>query len=137
MFVEKFPFIIMIGNEGISEGFLGTLSLAKQSARCYFRRRAVIGGEIGGVAALAESPVKVGMRYYFQPRLCMLQWRHSGLVNYLSRNGKTYQPGAAARQRAAFAITANPARNQVFLPSGQAANAYRPGYDRFRFRSAR
>jgi len=23
--------------------------------------------------------------------MCMLQWRHSGLVNYLSRNGKTYQ----------------------------------------------
>ena len=21
----------------------------------------------------------------------MLQWRHSGLVNYLNRNGKTYQ----------------------------------------------
>jgi hypothetical protein len=25
------------------------------------------------------------MRYYFQLRMCMLQWRHSGLVNYLNR----------------------------------------------------
>ncbi len=39
----------------------------------------------------ARCELKVGMRYYFQPRMCMLQWRHSGLVNYLSRNGKTYQ----------------------------------------------
>ena len=29
------------------------------------------------------------MRYYFQPRMCMLQWRHSGLVNYLNRTGKS------------------------------------------------
>ncbi len=29
--------------------------------------------------------VKIGMRYFFQPRMCMLQWRHSGLVNYLNR----------------------------------------------------
>jgi hypothetical protein len=29
--------------------------------------------------------LKVGMRYYFQPHMCMLQWRHSGLVNYLNR----------------------------------------------------
>ena len=38
-----------------------------------------------------RSELKVGVRYYFQPRMCMLQWRHSGLVNYLSRNGKSYQ----------------------------------------------
>ena len=37
--------------------------------------------------------MKVGMRYYFQPRMCMLQWRHSGLVNYFSRNGKTIRCG--------------------------------------------
>jgi hypothetical protein len=24
-------------------------------------------------------------RYFFQPRLCMLQWRHSGLVNYVNK----------------------------------------------------
>jgi len=29
--------------------------------------------------------IKIGMRYYFQPRMCMLQWRHSGLVNFLNR----------------------------------------------------
>ncbi len=28
---------------------------------------------------------KIGMRYFFQPRMCMLQWRHSGLVNFLNR----------------------------------------------------
>ncbi len=39
----------------------------------------------------ARCELMVGMRYYFQPHLCMLQWRHSGLVNYLSRNGKSYQ----------------------------------------------
>ena len=44
-----------------------------------------------GLVNDARCELKVGMRYYFQPRMCMLQWRHSGLVNYLSRNGKTYQ----------------------------------------------
>lgn len=44
-----------------------------------------------GLVNESRCELKVGMRYYFQPRLCMLQWRHSGLVNYLSRNGKTYQ----------------------------------------------
>jgi len=44
-----------------------------------------------GLVNEARCELKVGMRYYFQPRMCMLQWRHSGLVNYLSRNGKTYQ----------------------------------------------
>ena len=44
-----------------------------------------------GLVNEARCELKVGMRYFFQPRMCMLQWRHSGLVNYLSRNGKTYQ----------------------------------------------
>jgi uncharacterized Fe-S cluster-containing protein len=44
-----------------------------------------------GLVNEARCELKVGMRYYFQPRMCMLQWRHSGLVNYLSRNGKAYQ----------------------------------------------
>jgi uncharacterized Fe-S cluster-containing protein len=35
--------------------------------------------------------LKVGMRYYFQPQMCMLQWRHSGLVNYLNRLKDGYQ----------------------------------------------
>ena len=44
-----------------------------------------------GLVNETRCELKVGMRYYFQPRMCMLQWRHSGLVNYLSRNGKSYQ----------------------------------------------
>ena len=44
-----------------------------------------------GLVNEAHCELKVGMRYYFQPHMCMLQWRHSGLVNYLSRNGKSYQ----------------------------------------------
>ncbi len=39
----------------------------------------------------ARCEIKIGMRYYFQPRMCMLQWRHSGLVNYLNRNAAGYQ----------------------------------------------
>ena len=44
-----------------------------------------------GLVNETRCELKVGMRYYFQPHMCMLQWRHSGLVNYLSRNGKSYQ----------------------------------------------
>ncbi|MFA5160354.1 MAG: (Fe-S)-binding protein [Candidatus Omnitrophota bacterium] len=42
-----------------------------------------------GLIQEARCEIKIGMRYYFQPKLCMLQWRHSGLVNYLNktRNG--------------------------------------------------
>lgn len=35
--------------------------------------------------------IKIGMRYFFQPRMCMLQWRHSGLVNYLNRTPEGFQ----------------------------------------------
>ncbi len=38
-----------------------------------------------GLIKESRCEVKIGMRYFFQPRRCMLQWRHSGLVNYLSR----------------------------------------------------
>lgn len=34
----------------------------------------------------ARCEIRIGMRYFFQPRMCMLQWRHSGLVNYLHRS---------------------------------------------------
>jgi uncharacterized Fe-S cluster-containing protein len=44
-----------------------------------------------GLVHEARGELKVGMRYFFQPRMCMLQWRHSGLINYLSRIGKSYQ----------------------------------------------
>ncbi|MCE5271243.1 Fe-S cluster protein [bacterium] len=38
-----------------------------------------------GLISQARCEVRIGMRYFFQPRRCMLQWRHSGLVNYLNR----------------------------------------------------
>jgi len=38
-----------------------------------------------GLVTGARGELRVGMRYHFQPRLCMLQWRHSGLLNYLNR----------------------------------------------------
>lgn len=39
----------------------------------------------------ARCEIKIGMRYFFQPRMCMLQWRHSGLVNFLNRTATGYQ----------------------------------------------
>ncbi len=44
-----------------------------------------------GLVKDCRSELKIGLRYFFQPRMCMLQWRHSGLVNYLSRNGDQWQ----------------------------------------------
>ena len=38
-----------------------------------------------GVIKDTKVPVQLGMRYWFLPRRCMLQWRHSGLVNSVSR----------------------------------------------------
>lgn len=38
-----------------------------------------------GLITKTRVELKIGMRYYFQPSMCMLQWRHSGLVNYLNR----------------------------------------------------
>jgi uncharacterized Fe-S cluster-containing protein len=38
-----------------------------------------------GLIKDTRSEIKIGARYFFQPRLCMLQWRHSGLVNYINR----------------------------------------------------
>ena len=46
-----------------------------------------------GIINDARSEIKIGMRYFFQPRMCMLQWRHSGLVNYLNR----YEQGLQVR----------------------------------------
>ena len=34
-----------------------------------------------GLINSSREEVKIGKRYYFQPRMCMLQWRHSGLVS--------------------------------------------------------
>lgn len=38
-----------------------------------------------GLITETKSEIKIGVRYYFQPRMCMLQWRHSGLVNFMNR----------------------------------------------------
>lgn len=44
-----------------------------------------------GLVHETQCELKVGMRYFFQPRMCMLQWRHSGLLNYLNRTKDHYQ----------------------------------------------
>jgi uncharacterized Fe-S cluster-containing protein len=44
-----------------------------------------------GIVARSRCDIKIGMRYFFQPRMCMLQWRHSGLVNYMNRAREGWQ----------------------------------------------
>lgn len=44
-----------------------------------------------GLVKETHSELKIGMRYFFQPRMCMLQWRHSGLLNYLNRTDEGWQ----------------------------------------------
>jgi len=44
-----------------------------------------------GLIKDARCEIKIGARYFFQPRMCMLQWRHSGLVNYLNRTSEGLQ----------------------------------------------
>ncbi len=38
-----------------------------------------------GLITAQRTEVEIGRRYWFQPRMCMMQWRHSGLVNYMNR----------------------------------------------------
>ncbi len=38
-----------------------------------------------GLIRDAKEEIKLGKRYWFLPRRCMLQWRHSGLVNAVTR----------------------------------------------------
>lgn len=38
-----------------------------------------------GVIKESKVPIQLGMRYWFLPRRCMLQWRHSGLVNAVTK----------------------------------------------------
>jgi uncharacterized Fe-S cluster-containing protein len=38
-----------------------------------------------GLINKARIEVEIGRRYWFQPRMCMMQWRHSGLVNFINR----------------------------------------------------
>lgn len=38
-----------------------------------------------GIIKESKEEIKLGMRYWFLPRRCMLQWRHSGLVNAVTK----------------------------------------------------
>ncbi len=38
-----------------------------------------------GLVNISKVELKIGMRHYFLPRYCMLQWRHCGLVNSLGK----------------------------------------------------
>jgi uncharacterized Fe-S cluster-containing protein len=44
-----------------------------------------------GLIQETRCEIKLGMRYFFQPRMCMLQWRHSGLVNYVNKTPEGIQ----------------------------------------------
>lgn len=37
-----------------------------------------------GIVKEKRCELKIEIRYFFQPRYCMLQWRHSGSINYLN-----------------------------------------------------
>ena len=38
-----------------------------------------------GIIKETKEDIKIGVRYWFLPRRCMLQWRHSGLVNAVTK----------------------------------------------------
>ncbi|MDD4033246.1 MAG: (Fe-S)-binding protein, partial [Bacteroidales bacterium] len=38
-----------------------------------------------GIIKESREEIKLGRRYWFLPRRCMLQWRHSGLVNAVTK----------------------------------------------------
>jgi uncharacterized Fe-S cluster-containing protein len=44
-----------------------------------------------GLISETRAEILIGMRYFFQPRRCMLQWRHSGLVNFINRSADGLQ----------------------------------------------
>jgi uncharacterized Fe-S cluster-containing protein len=44
-----------------------------------------------GMIRRARTEIRLGARHFFQPHLCMLQWRHSGLVNYVNRTSDGLQ----------------------------------------------
>lgn len=44
-----------------------------------------------GMITESNVTIEIGRRYFFQPRMCMLQWRHSGLVNFINRTPKGLQ----------------------------------------------
>ncbi len=44
-----------------------------------------------GLITDTNKEIKIGMRYWFLPHRCMLQWRHSGLVNFANKTKTGYQ----------------------------------------------
>lgn len=38
-----------------------------------------------GLVKAHNKELKIGMRYWFMPHRCMLQWRHSGLINFINK----------------------------------------------------
>jgi len=44
-----------------------------------------------GLVQESNVEIKVGMRYWFLPRRCMLQWRHSGLINFVTKTKEGIQ----------------------------------------------
>ena len=44
-----------------------------------------------GIVLRSKSELKIGCRYWFMPKKCMLQWRHSGLVNFLKQTPQGLQ----------------------------------------------
>lgn len=44
-----------------------------------------------GIIKDAKKELRVGLRYWFLPSRCMLQWRHSGLINFLNKINDGYQ----------------------------------------------
>lgn len=38
-----------------------------------------------GLVKESQVEIRIGERYFFQPRMCMLQWRHSGLCNFMNK----------------------------------------------------
>lgn len=44
-----------------------------------------------GLIRNVRTEIRIGCRYFFQPRMCMLQWRHSGLVNFLNKTAEGLQ----------------------------------------------
>lgn len=44
-----------------------------------------------GMVSEPRRQLQIGMRYWFLPRRCMLQWRHSGLVNFINKRLDAFQ----------------------------------------------
>lgn len=38
-----------------------------------------------GIVLKTKTELKIGMRYWFMPHKCMLQWRHSGIINFINK----------------------------------------------------